>query len=146
MLQISAERFPKNLPIRFFVYLYGSGRSTTTLGRHIDRTERNTEPPEPKIAKIFKRPKNREDGLDLDDFWMESIVSAQSIFSKIFERTKNYRTDRTDRFDRSIARSIVPTDGRRAHAAAAAAVAAPQLLPWLRPWHFQKGNALSEMI
>ena len=89
-----------------------SGRSKG-LGHNIDRIKRNSESTEPKIAKIFKRPKNREDGSDFDDFLMRSIVSAQSIFSKIFERTKNYRTDRTDRFDRSIARSIVPTDGRR---------------------------------
>ena len=80
------------------------------LGRNIDRIERNIESIESKFAKIFKRPKNREDGSDFDDFWTESIVSTQSIFSKIFEHRKNYRTDR---FDRSIARSIVPTDGRR---------------------------------
>ena len=60
------------------------------FGRNIDRTERNTKPTEPKIAKIFKRPKNRKDGSDFDDFLMKSIVSAQSIFSKIFEQTKNY--------------------------------------------------------
>ena len=75
------------------------------LGRNIDRIERNIESIESKFAKIFKRPKNREDGSDFDDFWTESIVSTQSIFSKIFERTKNYRIDRIDRFDRSIDRS-----------------------------------------
>ena len=58
------------------------------------------------------RPNNREDGSDVDDFWTESIVSTQSIFSKIFERTKNYRIDRIDRLDRSIDRSIVSMDGR----------------------------------
>ena len=57
-----------------------TGQSTTALGRNIDRTERNTEPTEPKIAKIFKRPKNREEGSDFDDFLMKSIVSTQSIF------------------------------------------------------------------
>ena len=75
------------------------------LGRNIDRIERNIESIESKFAKIFKRPKNREDGSDFDDFWTESIVSTQSIFSKIFERTKNYRIDRIDRLDRSIDRS-----------------------------------------
>ena len=73
-----------------------AGRSTTALGRNIDRIERNIESIESKIAKIFKRPKNREDGSDFDDFWTESIVSTQSIFSKIFERTKNNRIDRID--------------------------------------------------
>ena len=68
------------------------------LGRNIDRIERNIESIESKFAKIFKRPKNREDGSDFDDFWTESIVSTQSIFSKIFERTKNYRIDRIDQF------------------------------------------------
>ena len=82
------------------------------LGRNIDRIERNIESIESKFAKIFKRPKNREDGSDFDDFWTESIVSTQSIFSKIFERTKNYRIDRIDRFDRSVDRSIVSIDGR----------------------------------
>ena len=70
---------------------------------------------EPKFANIFKRPKNREDGSDFDDFWTESIVSTQStsIFSKIFGRKKN-RIDRIDRFDRSVGRSIVSIDGRLA--------------------------------
>ena len=67
------------------------------LGRNIDRIERNIESIESKFAKIFKRPKNREDGSDFDDFWTESIVSTQSIFSTKFERTKNYRIDRLDR-------------------------------------------------
>ena len=75
------------------------------LSCNIDRIERNIESIESKFAKIFKRPKNREDGSDFDDFWTESIVSTQSIFSKIFERTKNYRIDRIDRLDRSIDRS-----------------------------------------
>ena len=59
-----------------------AGRSTMALGRNIDRIERNIESIESKFAKIFKRPKNREDGSDFDDFWTESIVSTQSIFSK----------------------------------------------------------------
>ena len=58
------------------------------LGRNIDRIERNIESIESKFAKIFKWPKNCEDGSDFDDFWTESIVSTQSIFSKFFERTK----------------------------------------------------------
>ena len=37
------------------------------------------------IRKKIKRPENREDGSDFDDFWTESIVSTQSIFSKSFE-------------------------------------------------------------
>ena len=57
------------------------------------------------IRKIFQTAENREDGSDFDDFWTESIVLTQSIFSKIFERAKNYRIDRIDRFNRSIDRS-----------------------------------------
>ena len=53
--------------------------------------------------KIFKRPKNREDGSDFDDCWTESIVSTQSIFSKIFERTKKLAISiDIDRLDRSV--------------------------------------------
>ena len=37
----------------------------------------------------------------------------RSIFSKIFEPTKNYRIDRIDRSDRAIDRSIGSIDGRR---------------------------------
>ena len=60
------------------------------LGGNIDRIERNIESIESKFAKIFKRPKNR-DGSDFDDFWTESMVSTQSIFAKILERTKRFR-------------------------------------------------------
>ena len=67
------------------------GRSATALGRDIDRIERNIEWIESKVAKIFKRPKNCWDTSDFDDFWTESIVSTQSIFSQILERTKNYQ-------------------------------------------------------
>ena len=74
------------------------------LGHNINRIERNIESIESKFAKIFRRPENREDGSDFDDFWTESIVSTQSIFSKIFERMIYDRIDRTDRFDRSIDR------------------------------------------
>ena len=41
----------------------------------------------------LKRLKHREDGSDFDDFWMESIASAQTFFCKIFPRTKKNRGD-----------------------------------------------------
>ena len=73
------------------------------LGRNIDRIERNIESIESKFAKIFKRPKNREDGSDFDDFWTESIVSTQSnsfslyiapcIHSSFFDRNVFVRND-----------------------------------------------------
>ena len=59
------------------------------LGRNIDRIERNIESIESKITKIFKRPKNREDGSDFGDFWTESTALPQlliSEFSRTFER------------------------------------------------------------
>ena len=31
-------------------------------------------------VKIFKRPKNREDGSDFDDFWTKSIAAMLPIF------------------------------------------------------------------
>ena len=82
------------------------------LGRNIDRIERNIESIESKFAKIFKLPKNREDGSDFDNSWTESIVLTQSILPKFFERTKNYLIDRIDRLDRSIDQSIISIDGR----------------------------------
>ena len=39
-------------------------------------------------SKKFKRPKNREDSSDFDDFRTKRIVSARPIVWKIFERTK----------------------------------------------------------
>ena len=54
------------------------------LGRNIDRIERNIESIESKFAQKLNG-QNREDGSDLEDFWTESIVSTQSILSKIFE-------------------------------------------------------------
>ena len=42
-----------------------------------------------KSLNIFKRPKNREDGSDFDDFWTESIVSTQSILN--FQKCSNER-------------------------------------------------------
>ena len=80
------------------------GWSTMALGRNIDRIERNIESIESKFAKIFKRPKNREDGSDFDDFWTESIVSTQSIFSKIFERKIIESIESIDWIGRSIDR------------------------------------------
>ena len=38
------------------------------LGCNIDRIERNIESIESKFTKKFKRPNNREDGSDFDDF------------------------------------------------------------------------------
>ena len=75
-------------------------RSTTTLGCNIDRTERNIESTEPKIAKIFKRPKNREDGSDFDDFLMKSIATTQTFFSKIFASPKILEKKSSGRRDR----------------------------------------------
>ena len=52
------------------------------------------------FEKIFKRPKNREDGSDFDDFRTNSIAATRTISGKMFARTgerKNERTsDRTD--------------------------------------------------
>ena len=58
------------------------------------------------IRKNVQTSENREDGSDFDDFWTESIVSTQSIFSKVFERPKNYRINRIDRLDRSVDRKV----------------------------------------
>ena len=48
----------------------------------------------PKPIKIFKRPKNREDSSDFDDFRTKRIVSAPPISGKIFERTKRTKSFR----------------------------------------------------
>ena len=60
-------------------------------------------------SKIFKRPKSREDGSDFDNFWTESIVSMQSIFSKFSNKRKIIESidwiGRSNDRDRSIARS-----------------------------------------
>ena len=40
--------------------------------------------------KIFKRPKNREDNSDFDDFLTESIAATQTFFSEIFARPKKF--------------------------------------------------------
>ena len=52
----------------------------------------------PKVASEFsivKRLKNREDGSDFDDFWTESIASAQIFFSQSVARTKFSRRRKT---------------------------------------------------
>ena len=66
-----------------------AGRSSTTRLHITERVELNIEPIKPKIAKIFKRLKNREDGSDFDDFYTKSSVSTQRTFSKFFELTKS---------------------------------------------------------
>ena len=38
-----------------------------------------------KMSKIFKQPKNREDGSKFDDFGSKLIASARTIFRKSFE-------------------------------------------------------------
>ena len=63
----------------FFVFLISFFGPRT---QHRSKSKRNIESIESKFATIFKRPKNREDGSDFDDFWSESIVSTQSIFSQ----------------------------------------------------------------
>ena len=52
-----------------------AGPSPAVVRLSIDRIEKNIESIESKITKIFKRPKNREDGADFDNFLTESIVS-----------------------------------------------------------------------
>ena len=42
---------------------------------------------------IFKWLKNREDGSDFEDFWTESIASAQIFFSPNFRADENFRGD-----------------------------------------------------
>ena len=87
------------------------GRSTTALGRNIDRIERNIESIESKITKIFKRPKNREDGSDFDDFWTESIRLGEIYLFKNF-RTSEKLSNRSNRSIRSVDRPIDRIDRR----------------------------------
>ena len=42
---------------------------------------------------IFKRPKNREDSSDFDDFWTELIALTWAIISQIFAPPKKIRVD-----------------------------------------------------
>ena len=46
-----------------------------------------------KSSEIFKRPKNREDSSDLDDFLTKLIATSQTFFSKIFASLKKNRVD-----------------------------------------------------
>ena len=39
-------------------------------------------------CKIFKRPENREDSSDFDDFLMKTIATTQTFFSDIFDSPK----------------------------------------------------------
>ena len=43
--------------------------------------------------KIFKRPKNREDGSDFHDFRTKSIAATQAFFAKFFERASERRNE-----------------------------------------------------
>ena len=53
----------------------------------------------------FKRLKNREDGSDFDDFWTESIASAQIFVSQIFARTKIFAPTKNSRDERTSERT-----------------------------------------
>ena len=44
-----------------------------------------------------ERPKNREDGSKLDDFWIKSIASTQTIFRIVFERTSERTNEPNNR-------------------------------------------------
>ena len=46
-------------------------------------------------CKIFKRPKNREDSSDFDDFLMKTIATTRICFSKIFVSSK-FSRDRSE--------------------------------------------------
>ena len=46
-------------------------------------------------SKIFKRPKNREDGSDFGDFLTKSIASLRTFFFKIFAPLENFSSDRS---------------------------------------------------
>ena len=54
-----------------------------------------------KTTENFKRPKNREDGSDFDDFWTKSIASTRSVFWKIFASSKTNARQRKDRGERT---------------------------------------------
>ena len=56
-----------------------AGRSPAVVRLSIDRIEKNIESIESKITKIFKRPKNREDGSDFDDFRTKKIAATQAV-------------------------------------------------------------------
>ena len=44
--------------------------------------------------KIFKRPKNREDGSDFDDFRTKKITGTKAVSRKQIERTKRTNSSR----------------------------------------------------
>ena len=71
------------------------------LGRNIDRIEWNIESIESKFANIFKRPKNRKDGSDFDDFWTKLIASTRSVFRK------NFRANVFEKFSRKLRETVV---------------------------------------
>ena len=61
----------------------------------------------PKVASefsTFKRLKNREDGSDFDDFWTESIASAQIFFPKSSRGRKFPRRKQQNRADEKFSR------------------------------------------
>ena len=59
-----------------------AGRSSTTCWHITEGVELNIEPIEPKIAKIFKRPKNREGGLILAIFAPNRPSRRSAYFQK----------------------------------------------------------------
>ena len=84
------------------------------LGRNIDRIERNIESIESKIAKTFKRPKNREDGSDFDDFRTNSIAATRTISGKFFARAGERKNERTsDRTEEKSEKKIHLVTGRK---------------------------------
>ena len=63
---------PAALPVEVLEEILSSvGLPSRNAGSEIQAPQNN---------KIFKRPKNHEDGSNLDDFWRESIVSTRPIF------------------------------------------------------------------
>ena len=55
----------------------------------------------PKFSEIWKRPKNREDSCDLDDFLIESIAATRSSFRK------NFRAIVFRKFSRKLRETVV---------------------------------------
>ena len=49
----------------------------------------------PKKSKIFKRPKNREDGSKLDDFWTKSITLTRIFFENNSNERASEQTNQT---------------------------------------------------
>ena len=65
-----------------------SGRSTTALGRNIDRIERNIESIESKFAKMFKRPKNERMARILTIFGRNPSSRRNLSFQKVSNKRK----------------------------------------------------------